>query len=37
MKFEGPLYGGSEKEDRVLVDRIYLVELGPRQFEPAQE
>jgi len=37
MKFEGPLYGGSEKEDRVLVDRIYLVELGPRQFEPAHE
>lgn len=37
MKFEGALYGGREKQDRVLVDRIYLVELGPRQFEPAQE
>ncbi|HWL53337.1 MAG TPA: DUF4838 domain-containing protein [Chthoniobacteraceae bacterium] len=26
MKFEGPTYGGKEKEDRVLVDRIILVD-----------
>ncbi len=37
MKFEGSLYGGGEKEDRLLVDRIFLVQVGLDQFDPAHE
>jgi hypothetical protein len=33
MKFDGPSYGGTAKEDQVLVDRIILVKTGKAQFD----
>jgi len=37
MKFDGPLYGGAGEKNRLLVDRIYLVQLGLDQFDPARQ
>jgi hypothetical protein len=37
MKFDGPLYGGAGEKNRLLVDRIDLVQLGLDQFDPARQ